>query len=205
MRRLVSMLFALVLAVALGPAQGRAASGPEDTVSGFYAVLLDAMQRGPDLGQKGRYDALGPAIRRSFDLAAMARLAVGPSWSGLSPVQQRSLTEAFARYTIATYADRFDAYSGEMLEVTGAQAASFGTLVQSRIVKSSGEPVRIDYLMRLNGNDWQIADVYLAGTVSQMATLRAQFSAVLARQGVDGLVEMLNRKAELLGTRSAGS
>jgi phospholipid transport system substrate-binding protein len=205
MPRLVGACLALFLTVALVPDHARAAFGPEDTVRGFYATLLGTMQRGADLGQKGRYDALAPAIRRSFDLAAMARLAVGPSWTGLSPAQQQGVTEAFARYTIATYADRFDAYSGEKLEVIGAQEGSFGTVVQSRIVKPSGEPVRMDYLMRLNGNDWQIADVYLAGTVSQMATLRAQFSAVLARRGGDGQVELLNRKAKTLVANSTAS
>ncbi|MGO8918840.1 MAG: ABC transporter substrate-binding protein [Stellaceae bacterium] len=203
MRRLVGLCLALTLAVALVSAHARAASGPQDTVRGFYATLLGTMQRGPDLGQRGRYDALAPAIRSSFDLTAMARLAVGPAWTGFSPAQQRSVTEAFARYTIATYADRFDAYSGEKLEVTGAQAAPFGTVVYSRIVTSNREPVSINYLMRRNGDDWQITDVYLAGTVSQVATLRAQFTAVLARQGVDGLVATLNRRADMLVANTA--
>ncbi len=89
------------------------------------------------------------------------------------------------------------------LEVTGAQAAPFGTVVYSRIVTSNREPVSINYLMRRNGDDWQITDVYLAGTVSQVATLRAQFTAVLARQGVDGLVATLNRRADMLVANTA--
>jgi len=108
------------------------------------------------------------------------------------------VTDAFARYTIATYADRFNGYSGEKFEVTSAQTAGFGTMVRSRIVRSNGDPVALNYLMRHNGDNWQIADVYLSGTVSQVATLRSQFSAVLARQGVAGLVDTLNRKAEVL-------
>jgi phospholipid transport system substrate-binding protein len=205
MRRVVGLCLALFLAVALVPSHARAASGPEETVRSFYATLLATMERGRDLGQKGRYDALAPAIRRSFDLAAMARLAVGPAWNKLSPAQQDSVTDAFAHYTIATYADRFGAYSGEKLEVTGTQATSFGALVDTRIVTSDGEPVSINYLMRRNGDDWQVADVYLAGTVSQLATLRAQFSAVLARDGVDGLVASLNRKAQTLVAKVTAS
>ena len=202
MRRLVGFCLACCVIAALLPSHARAASGPEDTVGSFYTTLLATMRRGPELRQDGRYEALAPAIRRSFDLTAMARLAVGPAWSGLSPAQQRSVTEAFARYTIATYADRFDAYSGEQLEVTGTQTTPFGTIVDSRIVASDGTPVSINYLMRRNGDDWQVADVYLAGTVSQVATLRAQFSAVLARDGVDGLVATLNRKAQTLVARA---
>lgn len=197
MRRIVGLFLAFFLAFALIPAEASAAPNPEDTVRGFYTALLDVMQRGPDLGQKGRYDALVPAIHRSFDLATMARLAVGPTWTKLSPTQQNGVIAAFARYTTATYADRFNAYSGEQLQVTGAETAASGTVVRSRVVKSNGEAVRIDYLMHQSGNDWQIADVYLVGAVSELATLRAQFSSVLARDGVDGLVEMLNRKAAM--------
>jgi phospholipid transport system substrate-binding protein len=198
MRRSVGLFVAFILVAVLMPMHARAATGPEDTVRGFYATLLDTMRHGPALGQKGRYDALGPAIRRSFDLPAMARLAVGPGWARLTAAQQERVTEAFARYTIATYADRFDDYSGEKLEVTGQQAGAFGTLVDSRIVRSSGDPVSINYLMRRNGDVWQIADVYLTGTISQLASLRSQFSAVLAREGADGLVDTLNRKTEML-------
>ena len=48
--------------------------------------------------------------------------------------------DAFARYMIATYADNFDGYSGEKFEVTGQQANSYGTIVQSRIVNRMAKP-----------------------------------------------------------------
>lgn len=205
MRRFIGLCLALLMASALAPGAARAAGTPEDTIRGFYATLLDTMKHATELGQKGRYNALAPAIRRSFDLTSMAHMSVGPSWARFSAAQQQDVTDALARYTIATYADRFDGYSGEKLEVTGDRATPFGTIVQSRIVKSNGEPVSIDYLMRRNGDNWQIADVYLTGTVSQVATLRSQFASVLAQQGVEGLVSALNRKAEMLVASSSGS
>jgi phospholipid transport system substrate-binding protein len=205
MRRLAGLVSALLLTVALISSHARAATGPEDTVRGFYATLLDTMRRAPELGEKGRYDELAPVIRRSFDLPAMARLAVGPSWASFTQQQQQRVTDAFARYTIATYADRFNGYSGEKLEVTGQQTGPYGTLVDSQIVQSDGTPVHINYLMRRNADSWQITDVYLTGTISQLASLRSQFSAVLAREGVDGLVATLNRKAETLVANASAS
>ena len=198
MRRSIGLCLAVVVASLLASSYSRAAAKPEDTVRSFYATLLDTMKRGPELGSKGRYDMLEPEIRRAFDLSSMARMAVGSAWSTLAPEQQQRLTDAFARYTTATYADRFDSYSGEKFEVTGTQDNAFGKIVLSRIVKSNGEPVSINYLMRNNRDDWQIGDVYLTGTISQVATLRSQFGSVLARQGADGLVNTLNRKADTL-------
>ena len=189
----------LLTAMVLGRGLAEAApSSPADTVQRFYDALLSAMQNGPSLGDKGRYDRLAPVIGQSFDVPYMAQKAVGPGWTKFSPTQQQSVTEAFHRYMTATYADRFDSYSGEKLQVRGVEPTSFGTIVQSQIVKSDGAPVSINYLMHENSGAWQIADVYLTGTISQLANLRSQFSAVLARQGVDGLIAMLNEKAETL-------
>ena len=56
----------------------------------------------------------------------------------------------------------------------------------------------INYLMHQQDRSWRIADVYLTGTVSELATRRSEFTAILARQGVDGLVATLDRKTEML-------
>lgn len=205
-RKLFVLCIAAALALALGSTAGRATTtpNPADAVHSFYDALLSTMKNGAALGDKGRYQALAPAVDRAFDVSYMAQRAVGTAWATFSPAQQERVTQAFARYITATYADRFDSYGGEKFEVIGERASSFGTIVQSRLVKSDGEPISIDYLMRESDGSWQIADVYLAATISQLATLRSQFSSVLARQGVDGLIAMLNQKAEML-IASAGA
>jgi phospholipid transport system substrate-binding protein len=206
MLRFASLVFAafacLALTVGVAPA---ATNTPEATIHDFYGTLLEVMKRGPELGERGRYDLLMPTIRRDFDLPVMAHMAVGLGWTRFSPNQQQRVTDAFARYTAATYAGNFNSYSGEALQVTGGRRTSYGPIVDSRIVQSNGKPVSINYLMRQNGDHWQIADVYLTGTVSQVATLRAQFLAVLEQRGVDGLVDTLNRKAAMLVASSSAS
>jgi phospholipid transport system substrate-binding protein len=199
---------ALGLALALGLAAGQAqAASPEatETVREFYATLLQTMQSGPALGAGGRYGKLAPAVRDSFDMPAMTRLAVGPSWGSLDEAQQQRVTAAFARYVAATYADRFDSYAGERLEVIGEAAFGTGVLVKSRIVKSNGEPVAIDYLMRQNGQGWRITDVYLDGAISELATRRSEFAAILRDQGIAGLIAALDRKSDALSRTGENS
>ena len=185
-------------AVGLPAQQAASASDPQAVAQGFYEALLSTMRDGRSLGQSGRYARLAPIVSRTFDLAFMARLAVGPSWATLAPAQQQRLTEAFGNYVSATYADRFDSYSGEQLEVTGERPYGLDVMVQTKIVKSNGETTSLDYLMRQNRGAWQISDVYLDGTISQLALQRSEFNAILRREGVDGLVMALNRKIDLL-------
>ena len=201
-----SKIVTLCLALAGGLlATGASAlpASPQDSVRSFYDVLLATMKNGRTLGESGRYAALAPVVSGVFDVPFMARLAIGPSWASLTPIQQQQVVTAFGRYVSATYADRFDSYSGEQLQITGDQPYGGGVIVETRIVKSGSEPVTINYLMRQNRDGWQISDVYLDGTISQLATQRSEFHAILVRRGVDGLIDALNRKAALLTSNAA--
>jgi len=180
------------------PVHAAPASGG-DTVQGLYDALLSTMKNGRILGQSGRFTQLAPVIRRSFDIDSMARLSVGSSWAGLSEAQRQQMTESFGRYISAIYADRFDSYNGQKLQVTGEQQAQSGVMVKSQIIKANGEPVKVDYMMRLSGDNWLISDIYLDGAISEVATRRSEFAAILKTEGIDGLISALNRKAEVLG------
>jgi len=169
-----------------------------DTVQGLYDALLGTMKNGRALGQSGRFMRLEPVIRRSFDIPTMARLSVGPTWAGMSEVQRQQVIESFGRYISATYADRFDSYAGQKLQVTGEQPNAGGVLVKSQIVKANGEPVKVDYMMRRNGEGWLISDIYLDGAISEVATRRSEFGAIIRADGVGGLIAALNRKADML-------
>src|SRR5215472_3963076 len=174
------------------------ARDPQVDVRGFYDTLLSTIKNGPTLGQSGRYARLAPVVDRVFDVPSMTRLAIGPSWATLPPAQQQQLVEAFRHYVAATYADRFDSWSGEQLQVTGERPYNTDVIVQTKIVKSDGDTTALDYLMRQNQGSWQISDVYLDGTISQLAIQRSEFHSILRRDGLDGLVMALNRKTDLL-------
>ena len=195
---------ALCLALAaLSPRAVAMGAGGTETVRSLYDTLLQTMRNGATLGSHGRYAQVEPVVRRLFDISFMTRLAVGPQWEGLSEAQRRDVSQAFEHYIAAIYADRFDSYAGERLQVTGEQASAGGTVITSQIVKSNGEPVSINYLMHQNGGLWQIADVYLDGTISELATRRSEFAAILHTQGIAGLIETLNTKASTLSARAS--
>jgi len=202
--RIASLCLALLLALGIAD-RAVALPNPLDSVRSFYDTLLTTMKAGALLGESGRYARLAPVIDRLFDVPAMARLAVGLSWETLSATQQQQVIVAFAHYITATYADRFDKYSGEQLQVIGEQPYGTQVIVQTKIVKVTDEPVTLNYRMRANRGSWQIADVYLDGTISQLATQRSEFHSILQREGVSGLITALDRKVDLLTRNAAKS
>jgi phospholipid transport system substrate-binding protein len=135
----------------------------------------------------------------------MARLSIGPYWASLTGTQWQQVAESFTRDISAIYADRFDSYAGQELQVTGAQSAAAGVTVHSQIIKANGEPVKIDYVVHHNGEGWLIGDIYLDGAINEVATRRSEFAAIIRTGGVDGLIAALNRKADILAGSTVGA
>ncbi len=189
-------LAAFALGAAFTLSMPSAFAAGSDTVRAFYATLLDTMRNAQTLGPQGRYARLAPAIRQSFDIPFMTRLAVGPDWNSLNSTQQAQVTEAFERYVAAVYAERFHNFAGEQLTVTGEQNSPAGLVITSQIVASDGQLTHINYLMRSD----KIADVYLNGTISELATRRSEFSGILKASGINGLITALYSKAAALAS-----
>jgi phospholipid transport system substrate-binding protein len=176
-------------------------AGPTAAIQRFYDALLSEMKEAKRLSFDQRYQRLAAAVTQTYNLPLMSRLAVGPSWANLAPAQQQSVTDAFSRYTISVYASRFDDYNGERFDVDPNPANSpNGQIVQTTLTKSNGEKVSLNYLMRQGESGWQVIDVYLSGTISQLATQRSEYSAVLQQGGADALVKLLDQRIASLRT-----
>jgi len=186
------------LLMLISPSARATSPGPVDVIRQFYVQLQDVMQHATTLGPRGRYQKLEPIVLRMFDVPYMARLSIGPSWARLATDQKRRVAQAYGRYLTALYATRFDGYSGERFEVLGEQQIKHATMIKTRIVKSNGEPVSINFVMHDNDIAWQARDVYLDSAISEVATRRSEFNAVLRSSGIDALIASLNKKADEL-------
>jgi phospholipid transport system substrate-binding protein len=179
-----------------------AATDAKGTVDSFDAALMDVMKNAEKLGYKGRFDKFVPVIEKTYDLPLMTRISVGPQWTSLTPDQQTKVIEAFKQLSIATYASRFDGYGGESFQITGESPANGGDdIVDTKLVRPNDEPVELNYRLRKNGDDWKIIDVYLSGTISQLANYRSEFAATLRSGGADALVALINQKVAAEGAK----
>lgn len=179
-----------------------AAGDAKSTVESFDSSLLDVMKNAEKLGYQGRFDKFDPVITKIYDLPLMTRISVGPQWASLTPDQQAKVTEAFKKLSIATYASRFDGYGGESFQITGDSPANGGDqIIDTKLVRPNDEPVELNYRLRKSGDDWKIIDVYLSGTISQLANYRSEFAATLRSGGADALVDLINKKVAAEGSK----
>jgi phospholipid transport system substrate-binding protein len=201
-RLLLSSLGLLPLAGLRPGAAAEPESAPAALVQRFYDDLLAVMKEAKRLSFDERYNRLSPTVNRTFDLPLMTRIAIGPGWVQIGADQQQRLAAAFSRYTVSVYANRFDDFGGERFEVEPRPVANAnGTLVNSRLVKPNGEQVVLNYLLRQDTTGaWKIIDVYLSGTVSELATRRSEFGSVLQRGGAEALVREIEQRTAALRT-----
>ena len=199
---MVSRPFPLFLAAGLVlclcwplPPAAAAEEAPSDIVGRLNAVLLEVMQQADELGFSGRYDRLAPVLSEAFNFPMMARVSVGRHWRKLENSDRDRLVDAFGRMSIATFAARFDGYSGERFEVLGEKPAPRkAILVRNRLIKNDGEAVEINYLLKTAEGRWRVVDVFLDAKYSELAMKRSEYGSVIKNAGFDELIRALNEK-----------
>jgi len=193
-------LFALLLLAFLIPTHAKAETSASEVVAAFYDSLTDTMKQGDELGFEGRYKKLEPAVTKAFNLPLMARYASGPAWAKATPEEQKNLVEAFSSFSVATYASRFTKFGGETFEVKSESPSANGIMVVTHLTPKNSDPITLNYLVRKDETGTlKIVDVYLDASISELATRRAEFGAVIKREGFASLVGSLTEKTKKMG------
>jgi phospholipid transport system substrate-binding protein len=161
----------------------------------LHASIIDVMKNATALGFEGRRKKLQPVMSSTFDFDFMSEKSAGRYWNDLTPEQKQRWSDTFGRLTIATYAGRFNKYSDQVFETLGVETGGFDTvLVRTKLNQPRDQDVQLSYRMRETPSGWRIVDIYLNGTVSELALRRAEYGSVLQRYGFDKLVQDLEAK-----------
>ena len=197
---------AIAGAGAASPAWADDAAAVRAPIVALYKGLEAVMKAGRATPFPRRFDILAPVVDQVFDLETVLRVSVGLRWASMDTAAKSALSEAFRRFTVATYVANFDKFGGEKLEVLpDTRAVGEDQVAQSRIVPTSGEVVRLDYLMRRTGGTWRVVDVLLDGTISRVAVQRSDFRALLGKGDTTALLDSLKRKTADLSGGTLGS
>jgi phospholipid transport system substrate-binding protein len=198
------LLLASAAGMAAMPWSARAASDPAviAPIQRLCETLIQIMKMGASTPFEQRYNVLEPVVEDVFDLGLILQLSVGPTWGTLSPDQTSTLATAFQRYTVASYVNSFDSFTGQRFDVSpDTRTLPDGDqIAQTKIVSRSGDSNKLDYVMRHREQSWKAVDVLEDGTISRVAVQRSDFRHLLLSGGAAGLLASLQRKTtELSG------
>lgn len=204
--RFASLRLARVVVIAvLGLTSTARADGPDEATSGAIAEadavvdgLHEALMRNlhSKAGCVARVQALQPAVTAAFDFDFIAQKLLRKRWKDASPAQREAMREAVADSAVISYAARFVGGGALHFERIATTSGAVGPLVKARLVNPGGSNVSFDYSLRPTGQGPRIVNVVAEG-VSDLAVRSAQYEAVAARDGVDGLIRSVQARNQL--------
>ncbi len=176
------------------PSHSSGTDAPAQVVDKLHSELLYIMKEAKTLGYEGRFKRLDPIIMETFDLPFIAKIAVGRYWRTFDDNQKRRFVEIFSNLSVATYANRFDGFSGERFTVTSKESLPRGRImVRTQLIKPDGERIDLDYILNKNKGAWRIINVIAEG-VSDLSLKRADYTAYIKGNGYDAFMDKLNEK-----------
>lgn len=133
-------------------------------------------------------------LGQKFDLPFIARFVLGSHWRTASPDQQEEYLSLFSEFVLRNYSSMLGGYVDEKLEVVSSlEAGQRDMIVSTRVTGGARPPFRVDWRVRLVEGNLKIIDVAVEG-VSMSITQRDEFSSVIKRNGMEGLLEILRAR-----------
>jgi phospholipid transport system substrate-binding protein len=193
MKTVLTAFLLLLLATLSGPAT--AENDPAAPIHQLYDRLLEVMKQGSALTFPDRANRLRPVITSVYDMPAVTRSTLGLGANKLSPEELAQLSDAYSRYSVATYADLFRKWDGERFDVEAPHPNASGQMiVPTWVVSGDGSRTGIDYVMHDTPSGWRIIDVLFGGSISQVAVRRSEFVPLFRHDGLPALIALLDSK-----------
>jgi phospholipid transport system substrate-binding protein len=147
---------------------------------------------------KSKPKILEAEIRRivvpKFDLTSMAQSVVGRRhWQEASSTQQQAFIREFTDLVISVYSAPLEDYKGDrvqFLPLRGEIGGQSRVVVQTVILRPTGQRIAVNYSLKSTGNSWKVYDFSIEG-ISMIASYRSQFADVLESKGMSGLLAQM--------------
>lgn len=129
-------------------------------------------------------------------LETISKFMLGESRKAMTDEQTARYEAVFPTYITKLYAEQFDEIVGKPLEVVDAKAiGARDVIVRTEFERVDASPIMVDWRIRkLRSGDHKAIDIIVSG-VSIMLVKREEFSAFIASNGVDALLDRLEEEA----------
>jgi phospholipid transport system substrate-binding protein len=174
------LALAVIASVSATPRPAAADEAPVAFIGvlGNQAVLV--LRSDMPLASKAAY--FRRMIHQDFDLTGICRFVLGPYWRVASPAEQHKFRSLFADRLVRFYGRQLAQSGGGDFVASGSRASAEDVIVTSRIIRSQGAPIIVDWRLGVTNGHYKIKDVAIDG-VSMALAQRSQIAALIARTG----------------------
>jgi phospholipid transport system substrate-binding protein len=195
-RSFLVAILVLIAGSAAGVVPAAAAADPAAMISNLGSRALQVLGKGTSPSQ--RVERFRELLREDFDVPGIARFVLGRYWNSATEEQRAEFVKLFEDYIALAYSTRLAEYAGETFKVIGSRPDADGAIVQSQILRPSGQaPIKVDWRLVGHNGAYKISDVSVDG-ISMAVTQRSEFASVIQHNGgqVQGLIAMLRQKTQ---------
>lgn len=187
-----------VLAEETAPAAEEAGASLDDAVA-FAKGLTDKATAAltsdkPEAEQLKEFQAV---LGEGLALDVIGKFMIGDIRKSMTEAQLARYDSAFPPYLTRLYADQFAEIVGRPLTVIDAKAlGARDVIVRTQFTRKEGPPINVDWRIRKLRSGEQKAIDIIVGGVSIMLVKREEFSAFIAQNGVDALIDRIEKEGK---------
>jgi phospholipid transport system substrate-binding protein len=171
------------------------ASGPGQLVQTAATAMLkdlDAHRADYRANPSKVHHLVDQVLLPHFDTDYSARLVLGKHWTSATEDQRKRFVDAFYKSLLNNYGDALVDFTSDKLVVLpyhGDPNADRAT-VRTKVRKSDGSQVAVDYSLRKTDQGWKAWDVVIEG-ISYVKSFRDDFDSEIAQKGLDEVIKRL--------------
>ena len=196
MRKVFSGLLAAAAAALLFVMPAWSAADPGQFVKNVTGQLADIART---KSGTSRDAAVREVLRNNFDLAHMARVALGSHWTEASEPMRARFLAALEAAEARAYGERLTKLAACDVTIDKVDVRANGvSLVKAVFTQANGQTTRIEWEVHDTGRGARIADLKVSG-VSMSQIKRSEFNLYIQSNG--GQVEPLVKELEARAVR----
>jgi phospholipid transport system substrate-binding protein len=184
-------------------------SGPGQLIESSSKIMLDEIAANRAAYRKdptGLHKLIDTYLLPYFDTSFAAQRVLARNWATATPEQRKRFVDAFYKSLLYQYGDAMVEFTGDRLEVLPARLNSTGTgaTVPTKVRRSNGEAIPVNYSMRKTANGWKAWDVTIEG-ISYIKSFQEDFGAEISQKGLEAVITRLEAKNAKIAPKAAQS
>lgn len=192
---LVSGAFSSAVAASINPK-----AHPAEFIEAVADNAINIVKKEQDTIINGDIDTIRAMVNEHVlpyvNMEKTTRLATGRYWRQASAEQRQKLVESFTETLVRTYSSAFtgiDQKTRLQLKPFRGDPEADDVVVRSTLIQGNGQTVDVDYRMENTPDGWKIYDINAEG-IWLIQNYRNQFAEQISKNGIDGLIDALNKR-----------
>jgi phospholipid transport system substrate-binding protein len=197
---IVALIASGLTIAAESSAAGEAQPGPSEVVESAARSMLKDLEADRAAYRKDP-SKVGALVEKyllpHFDIPYSARMVLGKHWRDATPEQRERFADAFYHTLVDNYGSALAEFTSNRLKVfpTKVEADAERATVRTEVTRDNGDHVPVNYSLRKSDDGWKAWDVVIEG-ISYVKSFREDYGAAIDQQGLDGVIERIQKKRD---------